>query len=341
MTSSSNMPTTIIGDANGQPKHADAVLAERELLDRYLASLAERVLATASGEAVPSRSRIPNADIQRSLWLGMLACPAVAAARGRSSTFERFNPASQGFSFRVPALPVRLEVTVSAAVYVALHPTLAEQQVSAASERDDDVGVAAAAAATAASASTKGRALATVWTKLPVGPVKVLVPLDSEVMGEATHGADEFGAAFHAAIADLPCGAQLVRPRTHRGSLPRDVDLSDETTWLSYQADNLIPASDVVGPAFAASVEVEVSAYEDGYEVFLTVLNRTPEEELQTADIAASIRFPPRSVDTRLYEVKMVATVDTDVVSYSLEQVPASIAMTEPSIRWVCHPGQR
>ena len=143
-------------------------------------------------------------------------------------------------------------------------------------------------------------------------------------MGEATHGADEFGAAFHAAIADLPCGAQLVRPRTHRGSLPRDVDLSDETTWLSYQADNLIPASDVVGPAFAASVEVEVSAYEDGYEVFLTVLNRTPEEELQTADIAASIRFPPRSVDTRLYEVKMVATVDTDVVSYSLEQVPAS-----------------
>jgi len=323
MTSSSNVSTTINGGAHDQPGHAAAV-AERELLDRYLASLAERVLATASGETVPSRSRIANADIQRSLWLGMLACPAVAAARGRSSTFERFNPASQGFSFRVPALPVRLEVTVSAAVYVALHPTLAEQQVAAASERDDDVGVAAAAAATAASASTKGRALATVWTKLPVGPVNILVPLDSEALGEATHGTDEFRAAFHAAVATLPRGAQLLRARTHRGSLPRDADLSDEASWSSYQAGNLIPASDVVGPAFDSSIEVEVSASEDGYEVFLTVLNRTPEEEMQIADIAASIRFPPRSVDTRLYEVKMAATVDTDVVPYSLEQVPAS-----------------
>jgi hypothetical protein len=324
MTSPSDAPTTINGGAHDQRKHTTAILAERELLDRYLAGMAERVLTTASGETVPSRTRIANADIQRSLWLGMLACPAVAVARGRSSTFERFNPASQGFSFRVPALPVSLEVTVSAAVYVALHPTLAEQQVAAASERHDDVGVAAAAAATAASASTKGRALATVWTKLPVGPVKVLVRLDSEAMGESTYGTDEFGVAFRAAIADLPQGAQLLRPRTHRGSLPRDVDLSDEASWSSYQADNLIRPSDVVGPAFIASIEVEVGAYADGYEVFLTVVNRTPEEELQTADIAAAIRFPPRSVDTRLYEVKMVATVDTDVVPYSLEQVPAS-----------------
>jgi hypothetical protein len=301
-----------------------SAVAERDLLDRYLARLAERVLAIASGESVPTRSRIANTDIQRSLWLGMLACPAAAGARGRSGAFERFNPASQGFSFRVPKLPVTLEVNVSAAVYVALHPTLAEQQVAAASEDDDDAGAAAAAAATAASASTKGRALATVWTKLPAGPVHVRVPLGPETLGESTHGADEFGAAFMAALAALPPDAELLRPRTQRGSLPRDADLSDEASWSSYQAANLIPASDVVGPTFATSIEVEVSACEDGYEVFLTLLNRTPDEETQRADIAGVIAFPPRTVDTRLYEVKVSATVGTDVVPYSLEQVPAS-----------------
>jgi hypothetical protein len=286
--------------------------------------LAERVLATASGESVPTCSRIANTDIQRSLWLGMLACPAAAGARGRSGAFERFNPASQGFSFRVPKLPVTLEVSVSATVYVALHPTLVEQQVAAASEDDDDLGTAAAAAATAASASTKGRALATVWTKLPVGPVQIQVPLGPETLGESTHGADEFRAVFRAALSTLPPGAELLRPRAQRGSLPRDADLSDEASWSSYQAANLIPASEVAGPTFAASIEVEVTACEDGYEVFLTLLNRTPDEEAQKADTAGAIAFPPRAVDTRLYEVQMSAIVDADIVPYSLEQVPAS-----------------
>jgi hypothetical protein len=332
MSSSPDAPAA--DGAQGQPESSAAVaadsapgatrlsiVAERDLLDRYLARLAERVLATASGESVPPRSRIANADIQRSLWLGMLACPTAAAARGRSGAFERFNPASQGFSFRVPKLAVMLKVKVSAAVYVTLHTTLAEQQVAAASEDDD---VAAAAAATAASASTKGRALARVWTKLPVGPVNVQVPLGPRTLGESTHGADEFRAAFLDALATLPAGSELLRPRTHRGSLPRDADLSDEASWSSYQAANLIPASDVAGPTFAASIEVEVSAYEDGYEVFLTVLNRTLDEDAQRADIAREIAFPPRAVDTRLYEVQMSATVDTNVVPYSLEQVPAS-----------------
>src|SRR5215468_9372499 len=97
MSSSPDVPTSTDVGAQRQPEGSDAVaassassaprmsvVAERDLFDRFLARLAERVLATASGESVPTRTRIPNADIQRSLWLGMLACPATAAARGRS-----------------------------------------------------------------------------------------------------------------------------------------------------------------------------------------------------------------------------------------------------------------
>src|SRR5258708_1519787 len=120
-----------------------APIDERSLFDRYLARLAQRVLATASGKTVPVGTRIADADIQRSLGLGMLACPAGAAGGGGRNAFERFNPASQGFSFRVASLPATLEIRVSTAVYVTLHPTLDEQRVAAASEQDDEAGAAA------------------------------------------------------------------------------------------------------------------------------------------------------------------------------------------------------
>lgn len=317
------MSTAAVAERAAVPPRL-ALIDERGLFDRYLARLAQRVLATASGKTVPVGTRIADADIQRSLWLGMLACPAVAAGRVRPNAFERFNPASQGFSFRVASLPGTLEITVSTAVYVTLHPTLDEQRVAATAELDDEAGAAAAAAATAASALTTGRALALVWTKLPVGPVRIVVPLDADLLGESSHGSGEFAAAFRAALASLPPRAELLRPRLQGGSLPRDADLANEGGWSSYQAGNLVNSSDVVGPTFAASVEVEVSTCEAGYEFFVTILNRTPGMESQTADVTGTILFPPRAVDTRLYEVEMAATLDTDVVPYSLEQVPAS-----------------
>src|SRR5258708_39859013 len=114
--------------------------------------------------------------------------------------------------------------------------------MAATSEQDDAAGAAAAAAATAASASasTAGRALALVWTKLPVGPVSIVVPLDTDILGESSHGRDEFAAAFRAALATLPPGAELLRPRSQGGSLPRDGDLANEGSWSSYQFGNLI-----------------------------------------------------------------------------------------------------
>src|SRR5258708_3546325 len=65
-----------------------APIDERSLFDRYLARLAQRVLATASGKTVPVGTRIADAYVQRWLWLGRLAGRAWAGDRVRRNPFD-------------------------------------------------------------------------------------------------------------------------------------------------------------------------------------------------------------------------------------------------------------
>src|ERR1022692_31050 len=102
-------------------------LAQR--YDKLLALLAGRVVSDAIGTNIPACSRLTDAPQSR-LWLGMLSSEPQLVADQLSGRGYRGKPvpSAQGFSFRLATLPVSLKVTVSAAYYLALHPTVAEQR---------------------------------------------------------------------------------------------------------------------------------------------------------------------------------------------------------------------
>jgi hypothetical protein len=263
-------------------------LAQR--YDRLLELLADRVVNDAIGTNIPTYTPLTDAPQSR-LWLGMLSSEPQLVADQLSGRGYRGKlvPPAQGFSFRVAALPVSLEVTVGAVYYLALHPTVGEQRhaVTADAVADDNsapaagqgVGPAVQPGPQAASPSgQQGYKLAPVWSKCIIDPVTLTVDIDARDLGSRRLGADAVTAAL-ATAARAPTGSELFRCRRLSGppgSLPRNDDMLDETTWARYAMENLLDSGDVRPPVFSAVLQVDVAAAEVGYEVLVTVVNTTP-----------------------------------------------------------------
>ncbi|MFI2562325.1 hypothetical protein [Nocardia farcinica] len=117
------------------PSGTPTTLAQRH--DALLDCLSQRVVAQATGLRVPTRTRLVDGP-QNRLWLGMLASEPklVADAQAGYSFKDRLVPPAQGFTFRVSSLPISLDIEVSCSIYLALHPTLAEQRAAAVAEAD-------------------------------------------------------------------------------------------------------------------------------------------------------------------------------------------------------------
>ena len=297
---------------------------DARIRDQLLASLERRILAEAAGVLVPTGVRLSGSP--QMAWLGQLASePQLVADRNRGLSGDRLMPAAEGFSFRIltTEMPLELDLTLSFSVYVALHPTLAEQREFINAVSGDD----AAGPGQGAAGSTQGRPLAVVWMKLPVGPLSlhVSIPPDAEG-GTLRFGEDQIAAAVAAAIR-VPAGCEPYRSRRRAapaGSLPRDADMHDGAAWSSYAASNLLAAADAVLPRFAAAIEVDTSVTEAGRDILLTVVNITPADDTQFADRAAIIAFDRPHLDTRLYEVCLSSTTKARLDPYNLEQVARS-----------------
>ena len=314
--------------ASGVPSAgAPTPRSDAHIRNQLLGSLERRILTEAAGALVPAGVRLPGRP--QMAWLGQLASePQLIADRNRGLPGDRLVPAAEGFSFRVPVTgtPLELDVTLSFSVYVALHPTLTEQRAFVNAESDDQGNRPMAGGAGAGANSAQGRQLALVWTKVPVGPVSLHASIDADVQGSLRFGEGEIAAAIAAAVR-VPSGCVPYRARrraTPAGSLPRDADMHDEAAWASYTASNLLAVSDAALPRFAAAVEVDATATEAGRDVLLTVVNVTPADDAQFADRLGDVPFDRPHLDTRLYEVCMAATTDTQLKPYDLEQVARS-----------------
>ena len=346
---------------------AGGPLSPAEINDRLLALLGQRVLTRAAGEHLPALSRLPGSP-QQHLWLGQLASEPVVVAETAAGRNPGTVPPAQGFSLRLASLPATFDMTVSFSIYVALHPTVHEQRAhhddsldtapgaeratlltqppaGAVSEIGADAGSigstgnpaapdpaasgpAAAGAATTAPAA-RGLQLATVWTKVNVGPVNVRVNLPAGARGSYRTAATELNAAIHDALRAITAAPdlELFRPRWQSqpaGSLPRPDDLVDERTWAAYTATNLLDPADIVPPVFSAALEVDVSADGTDADVLLTVLNTTPAPDSQYADATGTTPYGRHHFDPRLYQVQLTASTATPLRSYHLEQVSQS-----------------
>lgn len=231
---SSTNPTEENG-VNAPPVTAAATRSTVHRYDDLLRALARRVVNQATGATIPTQTRLPDTALRR-LWLGMLASESklITEAQAGYTYGERLVPPAQGFTFRVPALPVTLTFTVSCAAYLALHPTLAEQRaaVTAGGDPGQPALVVAPGPAAPAPAAGRGHKLARIWTKITPEPVTVTVTLPA-----GTHGtlrvAEDTLTAMLAAVTRAPAGSELFRPRRPAGplgSLPRTDDLTDTTT---------------------------------------------------------------------------------------------------------------
>ena len=297
-----------------------------------LGTLADRIIDRAVGISIPTGTRLARPP-QEQLWLGMLASePKLIAETAAGYSYgARTVPAAQGFTFRLPTLPATLGLRVSCAMLLALHPTLPEQRAAVTAAVDVSGKDAPAAPGPpgapdtpgAAAPGGRGRKLAAVWMKVAIQPVTISVTVEPGMTGTLRVGEAELAAALRAA-ARAPAGA-LFRPRrasAPAGSLPRDDDLIDETTWARYCAGSLVDAADVSPPEFRAAVEVELTPADRFTEVLVAVVNTTPAPQAQTFD--GTHPYDSGYLDTNLYEVILTAETDTTVVPYQLEQVARS-----------------
>lgn len=303
--------------------------------DALLAGLARRTVARATGTSLPLGTRIADEPKQR-LWLGMLASEPelIADALTGNTRRERLTPPAQGFTFRLATLPATLELTVVCSAYLALHPTLQEQREAVTAEEDasaDAQGNASSPTSTAQNTTSRGRTartpgykLAPVWTKATIDPVRLTVDIPAYARGAIRVGDGELASALRAARRP-PAGAMLYRPRRARtpaGSLPRDHDLVDETTWARYSADNLLTPDEITLPEHRAAVEIEVTAADGYFEVLVAVVNTTPAHDDQLFDGLNA--YERGAIETRLYEVSLTARTKAVLVPYELEQVADS-----------------
>lgn len=312
---------------------------------RIVEKLRSRVVDDATGAREPVLQRYTGYTPGARFWLGKLVPESrVLAATQSRQAAERFQPASHGFSFRVATLPVRLDLTANLCVWVALHPTLAEQQqgvgIDDDEEQDDEAedggsgngngnGANGEAGPPARGAQThvggrraanRGIRVARVRMKVPVRDVRCSIEIDD--LGERTLGNSEFDAAIRAALATLPPGTEPLRVLRRGGRLPREADLRDHASWANYVSTNMAgPAM----PTWRAEIDIDVSGPEGGpFEVTTVITNRSPDVREQFIDRDRTQSFPSKGVDPLLYEVELECTPSVLVVPYELEQIPDS-----------------
>ncbi|MEU0481513.1 hypothetical protein ABZ260_20280 [Streptosporangium sp. NPDC006013] len=250
----------------------------------------------------------------------------------------QITPPAQGFSFRVRRLPDSLTVQVSAAVYLALHPTLAEQReavdadFSSGSEgagaKDElrptpSAGNAQTSGMAPRNGQTNGYKIARIWTKIAMEPVQITVPLSSDGARSIRVGEAEITAALRSAAAPhADLFFRQRRPGVPDGGLPHDRDLIDERTWAAYSVRSLVHPTDLTPPDHRAAIEIDVTPIDGFFEVFVAVVNTTPAPTNQLID---GIRpYDEAYLDTRLCEVVLTAWADTNIEPYELEQVAQS-----------------
>jgi hypothetical protein len=322
-----------------------------EMNDALLALLSEQILTRAAGAHLPAGGRLPGQP-QQQLWLGQLASEPMIVAETAAGRSPGFIPPAQGFSLRLASLPARFDVELNFTLYLALHPTVDEQR----DHHDDPAQTPPAAGAslptgTAGQGATRqggttaqggtgrggnarggrrpeGKQLATVWTKVPVGPVRVSVTIPAGAHGSYTFGETDIADAIDDAVRRARAGQDLFRPRRQhpspQGSLPRPDDMVDATTWATYAAGNLVEPAELTPARFAAALEVDALPDGGATELLFTVVNRSPAPDDQRADLAGVTPYGRAHVDSNLYEVELQASTTTPLLSYSLEQVAQS-----------------
>ncbi|MBF9131393.1 hypothetical protein I0C86_20855 [Plantactinospora sp. S1510] len=298
--------------------------------DHLLASLQRRILSEAAGELIPAGTRLLGAPHRDQVWLGQLSSePQLIADISRGLTGDRMVPAAEGFSFRLAdgTAAAVFDVELSFCVYVTLHPTLGEQRAFLdADQHHTTTNKPNQVAGTGA--SPQGRPLATVWTKVAVGPVSIRVRLEPGDQGTLRFGEAEITAAVNSAVsAAVHAVGEPYRARRKArpaGSLPRDADMYDDAAWASYTAGNVLAAVDTALPRFAATIEVDITGSDAGTDVLMTVVNGTPADETQFADRARTDTLDRPHLDTHLYEVRLSARTDAILRPHTLEQVARS-----------------
>jgi hypothetical protein len=298
--------------------------AKDSVLDRLLGTLANRVLDEASGANYPAGTRL-QAQPQKNLWLGMLAS-ADEIADLPSFVGERRVPPAHGFTFRVASLPVSLDITVNAALYLPILPTAGEQQRASSDplDRTAEDEEATPAAGPAPSGASVNIPLTELTTKVEVAPVTVAVTAEA---GLKRHGHAELADALQRAVrhAHRTAALGLFRPtRSRNVRRPDASDAASDAAWRHYLDASLVSPGDYVLPEYSAAIEVEARQYAGYAEVTVTLVNTTPATAKQYADAAGRVEWPPNRLDTHLYEARLRAETDAAVLPVALEQVRES-----------------
>ena len=305
-----------------RPRLDDA--AKAPILDSLLGTLANRILREASGENIAPGIHLP-AQPQKNLWLGMLASEH-EIANLPAFVGEKRVPAAHGFTFRVAALPVHLDVTVAAALYLPVLPTAA-QQLEASSDPLDRPGTSGNGRSTtgAGQAGTAANIpLAERTIKVSVGPVTAGVTVQE---GLRRHGQPQIGEALQRAVrhAHRTASLGLFRPQKRRNApRPDTSDMASDGAWRHYLDTNLVSRADYAPPEYSAAIEIEARQHPGYAEVTVTLVNTTPATLQQHADTARTVQWPGNRLDTHIYEAQLAAETDAYVQPVDLEQVRES-----------------
>ena len=310
---------------------------------RIVEKLRDRVVDDAVGAREPTFRRYDGHAPNSRFWLGKLV-PESRVFSGQMSraAMERFQPASQGFTFRTAHLPVELTLEVSFSIWLTLHPTVEEQRRGVGLEADEirssqteehpSAGSGAEHPNANNTSSSRGEApgirhsaavglpLARVRTKVPIGPVSITISLDSP--GERTAGAATIQEAIQSSLANVPQSFRAYRPLRRGGALPREGDVTTSQSWNAYSSVNL---SDVAIPAW--KVEIDLDIAEQGpnlFEISVLLTNRSPDEGEQFVDRDRTQRFPAKVADPTIYEARLSCAPSTAILPYELEQIPDS-----------------
>lgn len=309
------------------------------VLAALLEGLADRVVADASGTDVTCHERL-RFQPQKNLWLGMLASEQELALLP-SFIGEKRVPPAHGLTFRVPSLPVEVEVTVQAALYLPLLPTAEEQRRAAQSDTlsDDDAGGPAGTSrngtqnrstpsgsgqSPAGQGAAANISLTEVTAKVDVEPVHLTLPVTE---GLTRHGEAALGRALEGAVGQAHQRATLglFRPPVRKNApRPDSTESLDDTSWAAYASANLIGPADLRLPTYGAAVEIEARQGDGFAEVTVTLVNTTPALASQYADTAGAINWPGQRLDLHLYQAELEARTTARVVPIELEQVRAS-----------------
>lgn len=301
--------------------------AKSRVLDGLLGTLADRILREASGGHLVPGARLAHQP-QMNLWLGMLASEHEIADLP-AFIGERRVPAAHGFTFRVEKLPVDLDVTISAALYLPVLPTAAEQRDASADPLDRvgagaDSGDGPGDGGTGPGSTAANIPVADRTTKALVDPVTVSVTVTE---GLGRHGQSELSDAMRSTVrhAHHTAALGLFRPPRRRNAPRPDVsDTASDAAWRHYIDTYLVSPAEYALPEYSAAIEIEASQHPAYAEITVTLVNTSPAIAQQHADTLQSVPWPANRLDTNLYEAELAAETDSGILPVDLEQVRES-----------------